>query len=234
MENMKQFYKFLLVSKKSADSVRITQEIEKNKRYRVTGVESAVEATSAISKGGIDCLVFNFETFSLSKTKLVTDARNLGNKFPIIIFAALVQKEALEHVKKLGNVVIIEKPFESKDVWGICEKFVQGRKVNQRIFRRFFTDQSAAVEKTGSGETMNVNIYNLSVGGAYVELPSGGNIAAGDIINMTIHLDKVSREYKVDALVVWASPSGFWKGNPAAGLRFMKTNDVYRNLLDKL
>jgi len=81
---------------------------------------------------------------------------------------------------------------------------------------------------------MNANIYNLSVGGAYVEIPVGSDVSPGDIINMTIHLDKVPRAYKVDALVVWSTPKGFWKGNPAVGVRFMKTNDVYRNLLDKL
>jgi CheY-like chemotaxis protein len=232
MDN-RNFYQYLLVSTRSVDALKISQEITRNKWYRVTMVDSALEATSSIAKGEIDCLVFNFENFDLNKIKLVTHVRELGGKFPIIIFATTIQKEVFELIQKVEKVVVVEKPFEPKDVWGICEKFVQGRKVLQRHFRRFFTDQSAYIEKTGSGETLEANIYNLSRGGAYIELTSG-RANPGELLNLTINLDKVSKAYRVDAVVVWTSPRGFLHGNPAIGVQFMKANDVYRNLLDKL
>jgi Tfp pilus assembly protein PilZ/AmiR/NasT family two-component response regulator len=229
-----QHYQFLLVSPRNSDALRINQEITRNKWYRVSMVDTASEATTAIAQGEIDCLVFNFEAFNLDKIHVLTNIREIGAGFPIIIFATVIQKEALEFAKKLKHVVIIEKPFESKDVWGICEKLVQGRKVHQRIFRRFFTDQTAAIEKTSNGEKMKANIYNLSRGGAYIELQSGRLAQPGEIINLTIHLNKVSKAYHVDAIVVWASPRGSWRGNPALGVQFVKANDVYRNLLNKL
>jgi hypothetical protein len=230
---MNSFYNFLLISKKNDDAFRIREEIERNRLYQVQITETAHGAIERISNAEINCLVFNFDNFMMDKIRFVTDLRELGHNFPIVIFATHVQKEALEIIRKMDRAVIIEKPFEAKDVWGICQKFVQGRKVHQRVFRRFFTNQTAKLEKTFSGETMDGQIFNLSRGGAYLELQSG-QVAPGDLIRVTIHLDKMSRAYNVDAQVIWAVHKGHWNGRPAAGVRFMNSSDIYRNLLNRL
>ncbi len=229
---MNSFYNFLLVSRKTADAELIKQEIERNRLYRVHTVETAQAALDNLPNTEINCYVFNFGTFSIDKISLVTDLRDLGYNFAIVIFASFVQKEAYDTVKKIERVVLIEKPFESKDVWGICQKIFQGRKVNQRIFRRFYTNQTAQFEKSGSGEMIDGQIFNLSRGGAYVELKSG-DVKPGEMVKVSVKLDEVAKSYNVDAQVVWYSPKTS-NGMAAAGVRFMKSGDVYRNLLTKL
>jgi hypothetical protein len=226
-------YNFILVSRKTGDAFKIREEIERNRLYRVQMIETAPDAIERINLGGIHCLAFNFDTFHTNKIHVITHLRDIGYTFPIIIFAAFVQREAYELIKKMDRVVIIERPVEAKDIWGICQKIVQGTKVNQRVFRRFYTNQPAVLEKTITGETVTGEIFNLSRGGAYMEVRSG-RLKPGEMLKVTIQLDKVSRAYNVDAQVVWATAKGFWGGKPAVGLKFVKAGDVYRNLLDKL
>lgn len=233
MDNSKSSdYKFLLISRQTPDAYEIKTEIERNRLYKVEMAETAATSMEKLTKDPINCLVYNFESFTTNKIKLVTDLRDLNFRFPILLFASYVQAEALLKAQTLGSL-IIEKPYEAKDVWGICYKALQGKKLNQRIYRRFYTDQTAVIEKTVTGETLSGQIYNLSRGGAYMEMPSQ-QLKPGEILKVTIPLDKISRSYKVDAQVVWANDKGFWKGNPAVGLRFVKAGDIYRNLLDKL
>src|SRR5258708_3352737 len=155
---MNSFYHFLLVSRRNSDAFKIRDEVERNRLYQVHLIETAKEALEKISTSHINCLLFNLESFSTDKIRLITDIRDLGHRFPMMVFASYVQHEAYEIVRKMDRIVIVEKPFEAKDVWGMCQKIVQGRKVNQRIFRRFYTNQTAIVEKTTSGETLEGQI----------------------------------------------------------------------------
>ncbi|MCC6277638.1 MAG: PilZ domain-containing protein [Oligoflexia bacterium] len=225
--------RFLLVSRKTDDAFRIKTEVERNKLYKVELEESASGAIEKIKEGDVHCLVFNFESFKTTKMPLVKSLREAGYTFPIIVFAEYVQKESLLEMAKLTKAVVIERPFEPKDVWGICEKLVQGYDVPQRVHRRFYTNQTAVFEKVVSGELVQGRIYNLSKGGAYIEVTEG-KVGLGDLVKVEIHLDKVSRSYNVDAQVVWTSQKGGWLGKPAAGVRFITAGDVYRNLLEKL
>jgi Tfp pilus assembly protein PilZ len=156
----------------------------------------------------------------------------MGYTLPVIVFSEKVDKEAFDRVKKIPKVVIIEKPFESRDVWGICEKILQGKPVYQRVFRRFPTAQMAAIEKTMTGERYSGNIVNLSRGGAYVELASG-HILPGDLLRLNIQSGSSAKQYAIDAEVVWAKTNEVNKTRSNVGLRFMKSEDVYRNLLNK-
>jgi hypothetical protein len=227
-------YDFLLISVKNQEAERIQIELERNRLYRVNPMDKAEQALDYIRAAKVNCVVFNLESFTLEKTTFASHLRYLGYNFPIIIFAKHIQNEALVQLKKIPKTVLIEKPFESKDVWGIADKLVQGKKVHQRIFRRFYTSQDAVLESGVQGSRFGAKIYNMSKGGAYVELETPKKLIAGDVLKLTVPLDKVSKAYTVDVEVVWATQEGFWKGKPAVGVRFMKAGDVYRNLIDKL
>ena len=226
-------YEFLLVSPKNSDSEKICTELSRNKLYRINTVDKAADVLAKLKEARIHCLVFNLDKFTADKTAFASQIRDLGYGFPIIIFATYLQKNALEALKKVKKVVLIEKPFESKDIWGIAQKMVQGDQVPQRIHRRFYTNQKLQLQNAMSGDNYLGKMYNLSRGGAYVEVDNA-QFAAGDIIKITIPLDKVSKSYSLDAEVVWYTQRGFWKGAPAIGVRFVKPDDIYRNLLDKL
>ena len=230
---MGQYFNFVLVSKKDGDATRITTELERNKLYHVESAVSGHDCMERLKRGGIHALVFNFDQLTLERTRLITTIREVGFGYPVIIFAGAMSTNGLEATQKLSRVVAIEKPFESKDVWGICQKLLQGQKVPQRIFRRYYTDQSVAIEKSTTGETLDGRVLNLSKGGAYMELGKG-KIAPGEMVKMTISLDRLSRAYNVDAEVVWCNAHTNLAGRRAAGVRFIKSDDVYRNLLNRL
>jgi hypothetical protein len=59
-----------------------------------------------------------------------------------------------------------------------------------------------------------------------------GLVSPGELVKVTIPLDKLARAYNVDAEVIWCNSNG--TGKPTAGLRFVQSSDVYRNLLSKL
>ncbi len=231
---MIQTYKFLLISKPGEDADKIRKEIERNKLYQILHTETSQTTMDHLNNTKFDCLVYNLDSYTNPKIKLVTDLRELGHKFPIMMFAGHIDGTALTHLQKTDkNTVAIEKPFEPKDVWGICSKIVQGVRVSQRIHRRFYTNQKAVVEKSISGEVLSGQVFNMSRGGLYIEL-NHGRVRNGELVRLTIPLDKVNRTYNVDAEAVWTAPEGTWTRKPAVGFRFISAHDVYRNLLEKL
>jgi len=227
-------YKFLLVSRRSDDAYKIREELERNRLYEVEVVETAQLALKRMQEADTHCVVLNLESFTIDKMKMITDLRDLNIRCPVILMATYVQPEALQRVQTASpTAVVIEKPFEAKDLWGIAQKLVQGVPVPQRIHRRFYTNQITKVEKLANGHGFMGRVYNLSKGGAYVEIEQG-RLQVGEVVTMSMQLSKVSRAYNVDAEVVWSVARGIWKGRPAVGLRFVKPDDVYRNMLQKL
>jgi len=231
---MRSYFNFLFVTLKSDETEKIKTEIERNRLYRVHYVETAQEAIECIQRGGVHSLVFNFGALTSERMKLVSNFRDIGFTAPMILFTGAVEKSALDEIQKRhSKTVMIEKPFESKDVWGICQKLLQGQRVNQRVFRRYYTNQFAAVEKSNTGEKIDGHIFNLSRGGAYFECDRG-RVRPGDMVRVNIPLDKLQRQYHVDAEVVWYSPATGARVKAAAGLRFVNSSAVYRDLLSRL
>lgn len=226
-------YNFLVVSKDKKDTDKIKADLERNKLYKIDVCDTPDKVIGKLTSTKIDCLLYNLDAFTTPKIKLVTDLRALEMDFPIVLMANQVDKVALDELQKVDKTVMIEKPYETKDLWGICYKALHGKNMSQRIHRRFYTDQSAFCERSQTGETIKGQIYNLSRGGAYMEMLVH-TFSPGEVVQMTIPLEKVSRNYKVEAQVVWSTTRGFWKGNPAAGFKFLKAGDVYRNLLEKI
>lgn len=226
-------YNFLLISQQNEDAKRIKEELERNRLYKVEVVDQASLALDQIRQAKVDCVVFNLDTFNNEKITFASHLRYCGYNFPIIMFAKNIDKNALSALTRIPKTVMIEKPFESKDIWGIAEKMVQGKNVPQRIHRRFYTDQKANLVHATIGTKLSGRIFNMSRGGAYLEIEQG-DLKFGDVVRLSVQLDKVSKAYVVDAKVVWASKQGFWQGKPAAGLMFLKAGDVYRNLIEKL
>lgn len=226
-------YNFLLIGKDNHDSKRIKEELERNRLYNVSSIDQAELALDQIRHRQIDCVVFNLETFSQDKISFASHLRYCGYTFPIIFFANNVEKIALTKLSRIPKTVIIEKPYESKDIWGIAEKMVQGKSVYQKVHRRYYTDQKAQIVHSTIGTKLSGRIFNMSQGGAYLEVEQG-ELKLGDVVRVSIELNKLSKSHIVDAKVVWASKQGFWQGKPAVGLMFLKSGEVYRNLIDKI
>ncbi len=232
---MNRQFKFLIVAPTIEPSTeKIMAEIQRNKLYQVAPVENILIARTYLNTGFYSCLIFDLESFSENGAATINDLREMGYSLPVIVFSEKVDKDSLARVKKLHRVALIEKPFQSSDVWGICEKLLQGKPVYQRVFRRYATAQATAVEKTLTGEKYNGSIINLSRGGAYVELTSG-HVLPGDLLKLKVQTGPLNKLHDIDAEVVWAKAAGEKSTNKSnVGLRFMKTEDVYRTLLQRI
>lgn len=188
---------------------------------RPQGVHSSLDST-------VSMVILNTPTFSTQARSAVTDARRLGYKGPIMVLSKAESLEQVKEIKALENVVLLEKPFEIKDLQGIVRKFILARKVEQRIYRRYHTVQRAEVELEGRERKSATTLFNLSRGGCYFEFPRTTEIKVGDTVKMTIELAEVNRRYAMPAKVVWTTAMGI-SGGHGVGVEFIGRGNVVSN-----
>lgn len=189
---------------------------------RPQGVLSSIDSSVSI-------VILNIPTFSFGTRSLIVDARRLGYKGPVLIVSKIETPELLDDVKALDHVVLLDKPYETKDLQGLVRKFIQDRTVQQRVHRRYNTVQQAHVEFLGKRVKTVTTLLNLSRGGCYFEFPRLMEIKPGDILRMTIELADVNRIYAMPARVIWTStPSngGHGIGVEFVGPGIMQSNPI--------
>ncbi|MEL4881570.1 hypothetical protein AAEH85_21705, partial [Shewanella algae] len=75
----------------------------------------------------------------------------------------------------------LEKPFELKTFKGLARKLITAKSVPQQQHRRYRTWQAAKLETFITGESFHSEMFNLSMGGAYFELPKKPAVSVGDL-----------------------------------------------------
>ena len=138
----------------------------------------------------------------------------------------------MNQFKDVRNVVLLEKPYENKDLLGIARKFLRDSQVNQRRYRRFETQQQALLESYQKDFSANTMIYNISRGGAYIK-GDLEDMSQGDLLRVNFELDELKKNHTMSAKVVWTSGQ---VGAPerAAGLQFISKEAIYNYLLDAI
>lgn len=93
--------------------------------------------------------------------------------------------------------------------------------------KRFITKETAKLEVYGHIGTLVAEIRNLSSTGALLEISSGKYVPQkGDLLNMTVNLQSISREHNVAAEVVWSGSNGF-------GICFINKENVLERMMAK-
>jgi DNA-binding NarL/FixJ family response regulator len=225
-------FRVLMIGKRNGETIAIRNSLDREKRFRVEIATTAKTAIQRITTQNMNLVVFNLENFTKDKIRLASDLRELGYGFPVLVLSQIVAPDTFNEVSRMYQTVLLEKPFESKDLIGITDKLVLGRPVQQRFHKRFYTNQMANISLFGGGD-LSAKIYNLSRGGAYIETPKV-ELTEGDLMRVNVSLNEVHRLYNVDARVIWKTKRGMWSGEPGYGLEFIKGTDVYRGLLKKL
>jgi hypothetical protein len=179
---------------------------------RPQGVSSTLDNTTSL-------IILNTQTFNSAARQSVTDSRRLGYKGPIMLVSKVDMLDVLDEIRRMENVVLLQRPYEVKDLQGLVRKSMITRKVSQQVHRRFNTVQRAHVEMIGKTKAATT-LFNLSRGGCYFEYPNRAEIKVGDIVNMTIELDEVKRSYAMPAKVVWTTPVG-QSGGHGVGVEFL-------------
>ena len=227
--------KVLLVGPMNEESRELQHNLNRNKLYSVERVDDSRTAVQKMKSNIIHLVMFNMDVFNEDKLQTPLLLRRETYEVPVLMLAKAISPQALEYAQSLTKMVVLEKPYEIKDLYGITSKLTGGREVPQRFHRRFYTKQTAHVETLGDARLHNATMLNLSKGGAYLELKDAPTtFDLRGIVKMCVPLGDLNKKYEVNAKVVWSSPNGMWGTGHGLGLQFIQAKDVYRNLLNNL
>lgn len=187
------------------------------------------QATKLELAGHPDLVIFNFNDWNQNELNWVETLRREGFDRMIMILAKAEAPKAVQNLALLERVVYLEKPYEQRDLLGIAEKAITQGRVEQRIHRRFDTEQAATVE-FGAGRSIGSRIFNLSKTGAYLELNALQDVAIGESVKLRMELDDVSRTYVMPARIVWTSMMGR-TGGTGVGVHFTGRGAVRRHIV---
>lgn len=225
--------RILVVGRLNKESLTIQKTLREDGQFEADLVTRAPDAIDMITRQNVDLMIMNLQNFTKSKIQLASDLRGLGYNFPVLVLAHIIATDTYQIIRDIPNTILLEKPYEVKDLTGISEKLIEGRNVQQRIFRRFYTNETAELELFKNGQAVSGKIRDLSRGGAFVEY-QGPEISTGEMVRMNIDLKQVSRQYAVNAKVVWSTRKSPWSKDPGIGVEFIKQTDYYQNLLRKM
>ena len=82
-------------------------------------------------------MIYNSSVFTSSLKDMTSQLRNVGYFGPVVITVKIPDPKVLTGFQGMHNVVLLEKPYEKKDLVGITRKFLRATKVNQRRFSPF-------------------------------------------------------------------------------------------------
>lgn len=225
--------RFILFSSDNTETAQILKGFTHQESFKIEIVDNLKTVMERVTAGEVNCFLFNVAECEQTAAKVIGKLKDAGPKLSVVVLSQKIQEEAMQVIKKLKHVVVLEKPLKEFELDKICHKISLGGDVSQRLHKRFDTLQKATLEKLTTGEKVSVDVYNISKSGAYVEVPDG-KLTKGEVLKMTVQLDKLSKAHTMHAEVVWTVTKGYSQGKPGAGLRFMNVEEVYTTLLERI
>jgi DNA-binding NtrC family response regulator len=214
--------KILLISRAGEETVNLKRELKRKEQFAVDVASTPDQAIGNIQSDKFDLVVLNTEVFNRKKLEMTSNLRDLGQDFPVLVLANTVMPETFYNLDQMKKTVLLEKPYDIKDLYGISEKMIEGRDVRQRIFRRYPTNQDAEFAKNPTLDSaVQMRIRNLSQGGAFFEYDGRPSLGIGDQVQLSITLNQMQKRYKMMAKVVWATPPTTL-GRYGLGVQFMR------------
>jgi response regulator RpfG family c-di-GMP phosphodiesterase len=178
-----------------------------------------------------DLLVYNNpNNLTMTLQQQITGWRRNGFLSSILLLTKLADPTAINTVESLSSCVLLEKPFDEKDLRGIAEKFLNTEQVQQRKFRRYATQQTVNVSSYMSEFHTPSKVNNMSLGGVRIE-GAVQDLRVGELVKINFSLDKLNVERVMNGRVVWIDAD---RPQPSAGIQFMKESEIYGQLLREI
>lgn len=190
-------------------------------------------ARSIVENKAVHLLAYETKNFRKSDYDFTQDLRKLGFSSPALILAEELKFDQF-YGKDDNKLFFLPKPFDPKAFVGVTRKLMVSRTITQQRHKRFPTQQTATMETFLSGEVLPSQIYNLSMGGAYCEFFGKTGVSVGDLVKLKVQLEDLGTQYVMNAKIVWITRSGSCTGGQGAGMRFVKYDDIYRQLMEKV
>lgn len=225
----------VLLSCESLNDARFLKGyIEAELPYEVMLASGHAAVEAAVKSRTVHLLIHQKVKLSAQEIAFARSLRDAGFVYPMLVITNSVEDLNIEELNDKQKIYFLEKPFELKTLRGLTRKLMAARSLPQQLYRRYRTNLGATLETFISGERHTSYMFNLSRGGAYFETTKKVNVAIGDLLRFKINLSDVERERHVHGRVVWTTHKGHAAGGYGLGVKFMKSTDIYRNLLGKV
>jgi PilZ domain len=176
-------------------------------------------------------VVLNISDWREEELQVVLALRKAGFKGSILVIAKAVAINMLRVNPILEGVVFLERPYEHKDLLGILHKMLIEREVAQRVFRRFYTNETAEIVRYGEASKYIGRVFNMSRGGAHLEFAKAAPLRHGDVVSVKVELKKMNRTYVLPARVVWTKMHDSHQSVVAAGVEFIGLGNVKKSIV---
>lgn len=225
----------VLLNCKSVNDARFLKSyIEAELPYEVFMAFDEKEIEASLKAKSIHLLIMQTGNLAHHDLAYALALRQGGYNYPIMMITDSIGDTNIEEVHEKHKIYFMERPFELKTLKGLARKLMVTKAVPQQVFRRYRTNLAATIETFITGDRFETQMFNLSRGGAYFELAKKPMVGVGDLLRLRVHLADVEREHQMHGRVVWTTHKGHAAGGYGVGVKFMKTTDIYRNLLDKV
>jgi Tfp pilus assembly protein PilZ len=225
----------VLLDCRSLEDARILKNyIERELPYEVIVSFDPAETSSIVGNRPVHLLVLQtglLREAELTRIKLI---RESGYTYPILTLADRLMDLAVSSYAEKYKAYFLEKPYELKTFKGLVRKLMTAKAVPQQQHRRYRTRQTAQLETFITGETFQTEMFNLSMGGAYFEVSKRPNFGIGDLLRVRIPIAEQEKEHQIHGRIVWTTHKGVATGGYGVGVKFIKSNDMYRQLIDKV
>ncbi len=227
-------HRILVQSLNQEEADHFKSFIETRLPYEVHTVTDFAQAESQLTHKPIQLFIWNTLQFGNEELEIIKELRQRGYTYPILVTPTSLSKSAFNIAVEKYKTHLLERPFEYKALRGVVRKLMIQRTIKQQKFRRFKTNQLARVETFQTEVIIESSMFNLSMGGAYVEIDKKPDITIGDLVKLEIALADLDRSHKMSAKVVWTTRRGSFIGGYGLGLKFVREQEVYRNLMDRV
>lgn len=227
-------HRVLLSCKSITDARFLKNYIETELPYEVILSYDLKDVESSLRSKNIHLLLMQTGNLAEQDIAYCQSLRKLGFSYPMLMITDAVGNSPIEELHEKHKIYFLERPFELKTLKGLARKLMVARSVPQQVFRRYRTNLLATLETFISGEKYETHMFNLSRGGAYFELNKRPSVTVGDLLRLKVHLADVEREHSIHGRIVWTTHKGHAAGGYGLGVKFMRSTDIYRSLLDKV
>lgn len=226
--------KILLQSDNLEDAIKMRDFFESRLPYAADISGSKRETEEYLNSLPVHLFIWETAFYGLDAAEWVRDIRALGYIHPILILANTIDVNVMKGSVKNDKIRFLQKPYEYKALKGLTLKLIQSRNLPQQMYKRFKTNQPLAIESYSTGEHIESSMFNLSVGGAYFETEKKPAASVGDLLKMQVNLNDVDKNHMMSARIVWTTKKGSYSGGYGVGVKFVRNEEIYRQLLEKL
>lgn len=226
--------RILLNCKSAHDANFLKSYLENELPYEVSVAFGHRDMETSLGYKPTHLLILQTGSVMDQDIQYVQNIRQSGFQNPILLITEAIGNHSPTVLAEKYKAFFLERPFELRNLKGLARKLMVNKSTLQQIHRRHLTNQTATVESFTSTERILSKMFNLSVGGAYFEFSKRPLFNVGELMKVKVNLPDLEREHQINGRVVWTTHKGHVSGGYGVGIRFVKSSEIYRQLLGNM